>query len=287
MHNMYYKNKEIAQNWFIGLQQKIMAKCCEYEKSHAKFKKHSWTRKDNGGGGVFYTLEGETFEQVSVNVSTVHGRFEDKFLKEIPGAVESHGQFWAGGISLIAHMNSPFLPIIHLNTRLITTSKSWFGGGIDVTPIYYNHEDCNFFHGHLRDICDRYSLHAYDNFSRWADKYFFLPHRNELRGIGGIFFDDLNTQNWDHDFQFVQDVGTAFLELQQYLMPKYENISWTNDQKEYQLYRRGRYIEFNLLYDRGTRFGLMTDGNIEAIFASFPPNAKWGFNKMHWLYRNE
>ncbi len=267
---------EQASNWFQELRDMICAAVVSIEKefdykSNFAFKCTKWQR-DGGGGGEMSILYGNVFEKIGVNISTVYGTFSENFKTEIPGTLESEGRFHASGISLVAHMKSPLVPAIHLNTRFILTSKSWFGGGTDLTPIYYNENDAEFFHNKLKNICEGYD---YLQFKKNADEYFFLQHRKENRGIGGIFYDYVNSKNWKKDFSFTKGVGTSFIKIYLPLVLKHMNTPYTPEQKEYQLFKRGRYVEFNLLYDRGTRFGLMTNGNSNAILMSMPPNVKW------------
>ncbi|AIL65434.1 Coproporphyrinogen-III oxidase, aerobic [Rickettsiales bacterium Ac37b] len=238
-----------------------------------KFLRETWNRP-GGGGGEKSLLHGRVFEKAGVNISTVHGEFSEKFRHEIPGA-EENPNFWASGISLVIHPYSPLVPAIHLNTRFIVTTKHWFGGGVDLTPAIENSNDTARFHQDVKDMCDKHNLNYYPQFKKQCDEYFFLPHRKEARGIGGIFYDYLNTNNWNNDFAFTQDVGKAFLEIYPKLVREHMNQSWTLEQRERLLVKRGRYVEFNLLYDRGTKFGLMTDGNTEAILMSLPPIVKW------------
>lgn len=281
--------KGMASAWFADLRDLI---CNEFERIETelsgtrhkdlpagKFERKKWERKNEdgspGGGGEMSVMRGRVFEKVGVNVSTVYGQFSEKFRKEIPGADKNDGAFWASGISLVAHMRSPLVPAGHMNTRMIVTSKSWFGGGADLTPMTPDDKDTQSFHAAFRDCCNRHHPDYYDTYKKWCDEYFFLPHRNEPRGIGGIFYDYLDSGNWQDDFSFTQDVGKTFLAIYPEIVRRHMNRDWTDAQREHQLIRRGRYAEFNLIHDRGTKFGLMTNGNTEAILMSLPPEARW------------
>ncbi|MDH5723201.1 MAG: oxygen-dependent coproporphyrinogen oxidase [Alphaproteobacteria bacterium] len=289
------EQKKIAANWFKELQTQI---CDSFEKLETElksgpktdlpagtFKKTDWDRdkldqpntsgSELHGGGTMAVMKGRVFEKVGVNFSEVYGTFSKDFAEKIPGAKESDGKFWASGISLVAHMQSPLVPAVHMNTRMIVTSKHWFGGGADLTPMYEDKEDTKAFHGAFKDCCDRHDPDYYPEFKKWCDEYFFLPHRNEPRGIGGIFYDNMDRKGWDEDFAFTQDVGKTFRDIYCSIVRKSINKDWTEQQREHQLIKRGRYVEFNLLYDRGTTFGLRTGGNTEAILMSMPPEVKW------------
>lgn len=278
------EQQDTANAWFRELRDKI---CAAFEKledeltggSHAckqagKFEREAWDHTD-GGGGEISIMRGRVFEKVGVNISTVHGHFSEAFRKEIPGTEENDGVFRAGGISLVAHMQSPLVPAVHMNTRMIVTSKLWFGGGADLTPMFPVEKDTEDFHAAFKDCCDRHDPDYHRKFKEWCDRYFYLPHREEPRGAGGIFYDRLNSGDWQADFSFTQDVGKTFLDIYPDLVRRHMNESWTDEQREQQLVKRGRYVEFNLLYDRGTRFGLETGGNTEAILMSLPPEVKW------------
>ena len=268
--------KTIAENWFSKLRDKICKEFEDIENSESNrnsFKIKNWKR-DGGGGGKMSIMKGNVFEKVGVNISTVHGKFSDNFRSNIPGA-EDDGKFWASGISVVSHPKNPFVPAAHMNTRLITTSKTWFGGGGDITPMKPSKVMSKEFHNDLKKTCNRHNENYYDEFKKWADEYFLIKHRNETRGDGGIFFDYINTGDWEKDFSFVRDIGETFLNSYSSIIKKTKNLPWNEKDREDQLIKRGRYAEFNLIYDRGTLFGLKTGGNIDAILMSLPPEVKW------------
>ncbi|WP_249548990.1 oxygen-dependent coproporphyrinogen oxidase [Anaplasma phagocytophilum] len=269
--------KDLVTEWFVVLSDKIvsafLAVEADFSDNSPVIKKRKWER-EGGGGGESVIISGSVFEKAGVNFSIVHGKLKSDFAAEIPGARESNGEFWASGVSIVAHMCSPFVPAVHMNTRFICTSKSWFGGGIDLTPIYHNYDDTIFFHDALKAMCNKFDVHYYDQFKKNCDEYFYLPHRKEPRGVGGIFYDYMQT-GFERDFAFTRAVGECFLEVYPAIVRRSMHKEWSEEERDYQLIRRGRYVEFNLLYDRGTRFGLMTDGNSDAIMMSMPPLAKW------------
>ncbi|WP_142847308.1 oxygen-dependent coproporphyrinogen oxidase [Telmatospirillum sp. J64-1] len=282
------QRKTRACAWFRSLRDEI---CAAFEaiedeftasdRPAGRFERKDWERPHEdgaegakGGGGTMSIMRGRVFEKVGVNISTVFGRFTPEFAKSIPGA-DQDPRFWAAGISLVAHMWNPLVPAVHMNTRMIATTRSWFGGGADLTPTFPYQEDTDDFHGALKQACDAHDPEHYPRFKKWCDEYFYLPHRGEPRGVGGIFYDGLDTGNWEDDFAFTQDVGRAFLDIYPRIVRRRMNQPWTDEQKQAQRIKRGRYVEFNLLYDRGTTFGLKTGGNVEAILMSLPPDVAW------------
>ena len=280
--------KAAASAWFENLRDRICDACESLESEYGApsgsepvhFERKRWVREgaetdQDGGGGTMAIIRGHVFEKLGVNVSTVHGRFAPEFAREIEGA-ESDPRFWASGISLVAHPRNPHVPTVHMNTRFLVTTRTWFGGGMDLTPMLAPvDEDVRLFHSTLERVCEKYAPGCYARFRKWCDDYFYLPHRDEPRGAGGIFYDGLASGDWNSDFAFTREVGMAFLDVYPEIVKRRMHKSWTEAERERQLVRRGRYVEFNLLYDRGTRFGLKTGGNVEAILMSLPPEARW------------
>ena len=268
--------KDLVSNWFRLLQDAICDDITKLEKNNINFKSTIWQRsktKDEGGGEFRILKNGKVFEKVGVNYSEVYGKFSKEINKKIPGA-SKNPNFWASGISVVMHMQNPHVPAIHFNTRFIYTTHGWFGGGMDVTPCIRDAKEKKFLYNELKKICDRHNKKYYKKYKKWCDEYFYLPHRKESRGIGGIFF-DYKKDNWEKDFRFVTDLGVTFQMLFNSIIKTKYKKKWTTEDKELQYIKRGRYAEFNLLYDRGTKFGLQTGGNVEGILMSLPPLAKW------------
>jgi coproporphyrinogen III oxidase len=268
--------KRLASNWFKSLQNIICDDIEKLENNKTKFKSKIWERneiKDEGGGEFKVLKAGKIFDKVGVNFSEVYGKFSNEMKKNIPGA-SKNSNFWASGISVVMHMKNPHIPAIHFNTRFIYTTHGWFGGGMDVTPCMKDIKEEKLLHDELKRMCARHNKNYYKKYKKWCDEYFYLPHRKETRGIGGIFF-DYKKDNWKKDFKFVSDLGITFKMIFNSIINKKYNKKWTIKEKELQYIKRGRYAEFNLLYDRGTKFGLQTGGNVEGILMSLPPIVKW------------
>ena len=268
--------KKLARNWFKTLQEVLCKEIEELEGGSKLFKYKNWERgnKSSEGGGQSRIYEnGKIFDKVGVNFSEVYGKFSKEFRSKIPGA-NKNPKFWASGISVVMHMKNPHIPAMHFNTRYVYTSYGWFGGGMDVTPCFKDKKLEKWFHSELKKSCDKHNKNYYKKYKKWCDEYFYLPHRNEPRGIGGIFF-DYKKNNWEKDFSFVREVGITFKNIVREIILKKYKKKWTKKDKEIQYEKRGRYVEFNLLYDRGTKFGLQTGGNVDAILMSLPPLAKW------------
>jgi len=282
MKKLIEVKKELTNDWFKSLQKKIINQFQLIENEISKknktktkyFVKREWGKKNKKeGGGISYLLNGgEVFDKVGINQSTVSGQFENNFRSKILGAGKN-GKYWASGISVVAHMKNPKIPAFHFNTRFIITSKAWFGGGMDATPSFVDKKEKNLFHRKLKSVCNLNNKN-YNKYKKWCDEYFYLPHRKEPRGIGGIFFDH-EIKDWEKNFKFIKDLGLEFIDITKQIILNKSKLKWSKKDKEKQLYKRGRYVEFNLLYDRGTKFGLNSGGNIESILMSLPPLAKW------------
>ena len=281
--NIYLK-KKLASSWFSLLQKIVCYEFQKIEKDFGKkikkkpkfFEEKNWKKsntKNEGGGNYFIIKDGLVFDKVGVNFSQVEGKFDKKFSSQIMGT-KKNPNYWATGISIVAHMKNPKIPAMHFNTRFIVTTKNWFGGGMDVTPSIKDNNEKYFFHKKIKMMCDKHDKNYYKKYKKWCENYFYLPHRKEMRGIGGIFF-DYKTNNWKKNFSFVKDVGLCFIDCAKTIIRKKMHSKWSEEQKNKQLFKRGRYVEFNLLYDKGTKFGLNTGGNVEAILMSLPPEAKW------------
>tara|TARA_A100000164_G_scaffold373188_1_gene403812 strand:- start:226 stop:1053 length:828 start_codon:yes stop_codon:yes gene_type:complete len=268
--------KDLASNWFKTLQEVYCDAIIKLESNKTEFKSTTWNRnskKDEGGGEYRILQNGKVFDKVGVNFSKVYGKFPKQFQKNILGA-EKDPKFWASGISVVMHMKNPLIPAMHFNTRYICTQQDWFGGGMDITPSKIDQKEKKDFHKILKKMCNRHNKNYYFKYKKWCDEYFYLPHRKEPRGIGGIFF-DYKKNDFEKDFKFVRDVGITFQSIFQSIIRKKRKKKWSIRDKEKQYIKRGRYTEFNLLYDRGTKFGLQTGGNVEGILMSLPPLAKW------------
>ena len=281
------ERKQQARACFESLRDRLCATFEAIEREHSgplcerppgQFVRTQTTRRDEdgreSGAGVMSVMKGRVFEKVGVNVSTVDGKLSPEFAKTIPGA-EQDPRFWATSISVIAHMQNPHVPAVHMNTRYMVTSESWFGGGADLTPMFPNEEDARDFHAAMQRACAPHGAESYAKYKKWCDEYFYLPHRNEPRGAGGVFFDRLNSGEWEKDFALARDVGLAFADVYPQIVRRRMGQPWTDADRHHQLVRRGRYVEFNLMWDRGTLFGLKTGHNIDAILVSLPPEVRW------------
>tara|TARA_A100001011_G_scaffold360118_1_gene407154 strand:- start:769 stop:1596 length:828 start_codon:yes stop_codon:yes gene_type:complete len=268
--------KKLVRNWFSLLQDIICLEIEKIENKKSKFIITRWNKnekKDEGGGEYRILKSGKIFDKIGVNFSEVYGKFNNNFRGKIPGTKNSP-KYWASGISIVMHMKNPHIPAMHFNTRYIQTEKEWFGGGMDFTPCLKDNLEKKWIHGQLNKMCNVHNKNYYKKYKNWCDKYFYLSHRKETRGIGGIFF-DYKEDDWENDFKFIKDVGLTFQHIFKTIINKKVNKKWNTKEKEIQFLKRGRYVEFNLLYDRGTRFGLDTGGNTDAILMSLPPLAKW------------
>ena len=278
-------HKARAEAWFAQLRDRLCGRLEDLERdaepqalneafAPKTFERTSWERPGGGGGTMAVLREGRVFEKAGVNISTVHGEFSEEFRTRVPGAKDDP-RFWASGVSVVIHPRSPLAPISHMNTRMIVTTQGWFGGGGDLTPVFPEQAETDRFHAAFQTACDKHGGDYYPRFKKWCDEYFYLEHRQETRGVGGIFYDNHWSGDWEADFAFTQDVGTAFVDVYPDIARDKMNLSWTPEQKQAQRIKRGRYVEFNLLYDRGTIFGLKTGGNVEAILMSLPPDVAW------------
>ena len=268
--------KKLVRNWFKILQEVICKEIEDLENNSNKFLSNNWSRnslKDEGGGEYRILKNGKIFDKVGVNFSEVYGKFTKEMRKNIPGT-KNNPNFWASGISVVMHMKNPHVPAMHFNTRYIHTTFDWFGGGIDLTQCIDDLKEKKWFHNELKKTCNQHNKNYYKKYKKLCDEYFYLPHRNEMRGIGGIFF-DYKKDNWEKDFTFIRDVGLVFKDIFNSIIVNKNKKKWNINEKELQYIKRGRYAEFNLLYDKGTKFGLQTGGNVEAILMSLPPIAKW------------
>ena len=276
------QKKMKCSKWFKSLRNTICREIETLEESKSKFKRKKWLRDPKGsermGGGEMSILRGNTFEKAGVNISTVFGKISKNLKGKIPGT-ENSDKFWASGISVVIHPFSPKIPAVHMNTRHIITKNSWFGGGMDITPTDLKSKEseklAKYFHKNIKKICEENQKGSYKKFKKWCDEYFYLPHRGEPRGLGGIFYDYLNSDNWETDFEFTRKVGITFIDSYKNIVVNTKNVKWNEKDKKLQYHRRSRYTEFNLLHDRGTKFGLQTNGNIDAILMSLPPSTGW------------
>jgi coproporphyrinogen III oxidase len=278
-------HKAQAETWFAELRDNLCARLEALEQSavpHAlnekfapgQFERTSWQRDGGGGGTMAVLREGRVFEKAGVNISSVFGEFSEEFRGRIPGADEDP-RFWASGVSVVIHPRSPLVPIAHMNTRMIVTTRGWFGGGGDLTPVFPEEAETERFHAAYRDACQKHGADYYQRYKDWCDECFYLPHSGEASGVGGIFYDNHWSGDWDRDFAFTRDIGKAFVSVYPDIAADKMNLTWTPEQRQAQRIKRGRYVEFNLLYDRGTIFGLKTGGNVEAILMSLPPDVAW------------
>ena len=279
------EHKDRATAWFAELRDRLCVRLEELERTAvphelnegfapAAFERTSWDRDGGGGGTMAVLRDGRVFEKAGVNISTVHGEFSEEFRARMPGA-DKDPRFWAAGVSVVIHPRSPLVPIAHMNTRMIVTTQGWFGGGGDLTPVFPEDAETQRFHKAFEDACAPYGDDYYARFKKWCDEYFYLQHRGEARGVGGIFYDNHASGDWEKDFAFTRDVGSAFVDVYPDIARDKMNLTWTPEQKLAQRIKRGRYVEFNLLYDRGTIFGLKTGGNVDAILMSLPPDVAW------------